>query len=467
MNLDRRAFLLGGAAAAAWGASSLAAPFRALAESGVRSGDGYGPLAPVADEATGLPLLRLPPGFRYFSFGWAGDPMTDGRPTPPGHDGGALFADPDGGLHYLRNHELLRHPRIERRRSFASPARTYDPGDAPGGVTAVRLDPERRAARATEPRLSGTIRNCAGGRTPWGTWLTCEETLDEPGHARGDAHLERTHGWVFEVTLAGDVDPTPVRGLGRRWHEAAAVDPATGAVYLTEDRGLSGLYRFQPHAGGAPGSLARGGRLEMLAVRDAPRLDTGRGLAAGEWLDVAWVSIADPERPHTDAAARDGLGCHDQGREAGGASFRRGEGIFHGNGRIYFTATSGGAAGMGQVFELDPATARLRLLFESAGREELNQPDNVAVSPRGGLVLCEDARQARPYLRGLSPDGRIFDFARNDVVLDGERNGLRGDFREKEWAGACFSPDGRWLVASVQWPGISFAITGPWQRGVL
>ena len=422
----------------------------------------------MADEATGLALLKLPPGFRYVSLGWYGDPMTDGKPTPPGHDGGAVFARPDGTLLYLRNHELSVHPRLGFRRSFADASRTYDAAEAPGGVTAVGFDPTRRRALATEPRLSGTVRNCAGGATPWGTWLSCEETLDDPELAMNGADLAETHGWVFEVTPRGAVDPSPIRALGRMWHEAAAVDPATGIVYLTEDRSSSGLYRFLPNEPGAPGSLRRGGRLEMLAVRGEPRCDTSKGLPVGVWLDVAWVPIADPERPHADPAARDGIGVHSQGLDAGGASFERGEGIFHAGGRIHFVATSGGeAGGWGQVFELEPAAARLRLVYESPGRSVLNHPDNLCVSPRGGIVLCEDALGAHPFLRGLTADGALFDFAQNDVVLSGERNGLTGDFRDKEFAGACFSPDGRWLFANIQWPGITFAITGPWQRGAL
>ncbi|MBW2315307.1 MAG: DUF839 domain-containing protein [Deltaproteobacteria bacterium] len=468
MSLDRRAFVKGGAAAAAWAAASWARPFHALADGGTGSARSYGPLSAVADETTGLPLLKLPPGFRYVSLGWTGDPMTDGKATPPGHDGGAVFPGPKGTLLYIRNHELNVHPRLDIRRSFAATDRTYDSAEAPGGVTAVGFDPQRRTALATEPRLSGTLRNCAGGATPWGTWLTCEETLDGPDGGYGDADLAQTHGWVFEVAARGKADTRPIRGLGRMWHEAAAIDPASGTVYLTEDRRHSGLYRFQPNVVGGVGSLHRGGRLEMLALPGHAGLDTSNEFPHDTWLDVDWVPIADPERPHADPVARDGLGVHSQGVEAGGASFERGEGIGYGDGRVFFVATSGGRnGGWGQVFELDPAESRLRLVYESPDREVLNRPDNLAMSPRGGLILCEDAKSARPFLRGLSTEGALFDLAQNNVVLDGERNGLAGDFRDKEWAGASFSPDGQWLLASIQWPGITFAITGPWQRGIL
>ncbi len=473
MTLDRRAFLRGGAAFAAWSAGSLAAPFQALAATRRRKSVGYGRLAPVRDDVTGLPLLRLPSGFRYVSFGWAGDPMVDGRPTPPGHDGGAVFAGPDGRLLQVRNHELHLDPRLPIRRSFASAERTYDPGEATGGVTTAIFDPRRPGETQILPQLSGTIRNCAGGPTPWGTWLTCEETLDGPEHSDREARLDRTHGWVFEVAPTGAVRPEPITGLGRMWHEAVAVDPATGILYQTEDRHVSGLYRFLPERPGVAGGLHAGGRLEMLALRGGPGIDTGIGMPLGRWMDVYWIPIADPMRPHADPAARDGMGVVSQGKEAGGATFRRGEGIWFGNGSLYFVATTGGEAGYGQIFELDPGgtgaagAGRLRLLFESSGAGELDRPDNVTVSPRGGLVLCEDAKQSRPFLRGLTLQGALFDFAENAVVLAGERNGLEGDFRSREWSGACFSPDGRWLIANVQWPGISFAITGPWERGPL
>ena len=117
-----------------------------------------------------------------------------------------------------------------------------------------------------------------------------------------------------------------------------------------------------------------------------------------------------------------------QGRGAGGARFARLEGAWYGDGRIYFVSTTGGDVAAGQVWEYDPRGERLRLLFESPGVEVLDMPDNLCVSPHGGIVLCEDGPSYN-FIRWLTPDGRIFPFARNNVVLAGERNGIFGDFR--------------------------------------
>ncbi len=119
------------------------------------------------------------------------------------------------------------------------------------------------------------------------------------------------------------------------------------------------------------------------------------------------------------------------------------------------------------MWEYDPRNERLRLVFESPDKKILDKPDNITVSPRGGIVLCEDGDFIPQRLQGLTPDGRIFPLAANNVRLSGEKNGLRGDFREQEWAGVCFSPDGEWLFANIQEPGITFAITGPWEKNFI
>ncbi|MGE3273766.1 MAG: PhoX family phosphatase [Vicinamibacterales bacterium] len=444
----RTAFIAGGA--------TMAGPLEALlgrvAEARSLDGlltDGFGPLSPVRDEATGLRLLQLPKGFRYTSFGWIGDRMDNGRQTPGYHDGMAAFPGRQGRVLLVRNHEATRGPCFD-------PSCAYDP-EVGGGTTTLEFDPAKGKLTGHRPSIAGTVRNCAGGPTPWGSWLTCEETLHEPAPGQP---FTKPHGYVFEVPLDGTASCEPLRAMGRFVHEAAAVDPATGIVYMSEDAREAGLYRFVPTT---PGVLADGGRLEMLAVDGRPQLDTRNGPCPGDTFAVSWVPIAEPERPHD--RGRDGRGVFAQGWAQGAAVFARLEGCTWGNGRVYLTATSGGAARMGQVWELDPAASALRLVFESPGPDILNMPDNACPSPRGGLVLCEDGTM-NPCVQGLTADGRIFRFARNNITLNGERNGIRGDYRDSEIAGATFSPDGQWLFFNVQRPGVTFAVTGPWRDGL-
>jgi hypothetical protein len=182
---------------------------------------------------------------------------------------------------------------------------------------------------------------------------------------------------------------------------------------------------------------------------------------------VHWVPIADPDRPHRVADRGDAQGVSSQGRSQGAAIFARLEGAWYGGGSIYFDATSGGNAGSGQIWEYVPSRDELRLVFESPGPRVLNRPDNLTVSPRGGLALCEDGGGAPQRIHGMTREGRLFPFARNHVVLRGERLGYSGDFRDREFTGVCFSPDGAWMFFNVQTPGITFALTGPWERGKL
>ena len=254
-------------------------------------------------------------------------------------------------------------------------------------------------------------------------------------------------------------DPTPLRDMGRYSHEAVAVDPATGYVYETEDAGNSGFYRFVP---ATPGQLTDGGELFALKVKNVNVANLGANLPHGVTYDVEWVPIAQPDAP----GVIPGDFVWQQGRLLGAARFARLEGAWYGNdAKVYIVSTNGGI-GQGQIWEYDPAAETIRLLFQSPGAAVLNAPDNICVSPRGGLVLCEDGG-GEEFLHGLTVAGEIFPFAKNTVVLNGERNGIVGDFRGSEWAGACYSPDGQWLFASLQTAGISFAITGPWSSGAL
>ena len=249
--------------------------------------------------------------------------------------------------------------------------------------------------------------------------------------------------------------------MGQRLHEAAAVHVASGDVYLTEDlRPRAGFYRFVPDV---PGQLQRGGSLWMLKAKGAA--DLRRGHRAGDRFAVEWVRIEHPERGigpdgEPDGNVREGVAN-------GGSVFVRLEGCYAHGDTIYFTSTSGGDAASGQVWAYDAKASVLQLVYESPAQETLYYPDNLAMSPRGGLILCQDSyRQEAQSLFGLTPEGGLFEFARNSTRLDGEQ-GFRGEFHNSEFAGACFSPDGRWLFVNVYTPGYTVAITGPWKEGLI
>jgi secreted PhoX family phosphatase len=449
---DRRVFLQQSAAALAGLAAASARPARGAEAAG------YGELVEVKDETTGLPLLKLPRGFRYVTMGWSKSPLDDGNKTPGAHDGMAVVKSDCSSVTLIRNHEVGGDGK-----AFGALENAYDPR-ARGGCTTLVFDTNKGKLLKSWVSLSGTVRNCAGGPTPWGTWLSCEESTDSPplpSEVRLTKGYEKTHGWVFDVSPERPGPAVPLTAMGRFNHEAVAVDPATGIVYETEDKGTAGFYRFTPKT---PGKLVEGGKLEMLKVKRERDLREGSKRGAKEFR-CSWVPIEDPERVHDKKT--DGLGVFAQGKALGGTAFSRLEGCWHSQGKIYFTATSGGKAKSGQVWEYDPVASKLRLVYESPNRATLDYPDNFTVSPKGGLLVCEDGSPHPQRLLGLAHTGQLFHFAENNVLLEKSTMGHQGKFQEQEWCGVSFSPDGRWMFANIQTPGITFAITGPWENGAL
>lgn len=484
--ISRRGFLAGSATVAAVLAARQALP--APRASGSVAGP-YGPLRPVDDLATGLPLILLPDGFEYRTFSWSGDIMPNGQPAPDAHDGmGVIHSQRRDGemeITLVRNHE----------RTFASPilaparydtlvplGRQSAPG---GGTTTLRFHGRRWTG--VEPSLGGTIFNCAGGVTPWGTWLSCEEMVVDLTAWGG-----RRHGYVFEVRRdATATSGRPIVDMGRMQHEAVAIDPRTKAAYLTEDNPKrSGFYRFLPRdRSGKPGSYEAGGRLQAAKVAGVMRADLLTP-AVGDHYRLQWIDIEDPDaRP---GSAPEGLpnapnetsGPFLEAWSKGALRMSRGEGICWHGGKAYVVDTAAGVSidgrrgsGDGAVWEYDPREETLRAIFVAGNQQVGDNIDNITVGPRGTIYLCEDgdpvidAYGPGTRLLGLTREGDSFTFAKNNVQLTGGqvagagKSVLPGDYRGQEWAGACFDPLGEVMFVNIQRPGITFAIWGPWRQG--
>jgi len=326
----------------------------------------------------------------------------------------------------MRNHELDKG--FWEAGYDAPPAESYD-ARAGGGVTRVVLDDKTLDVISSNRVLAGTLRNCAGGASPWG-WLSCEESV------------ELGHGYVFRcrTDAARLAPPERLVGYGRFRHEAACVDPRSLTAYLTEDQRDSCLYRYRPSDPNRPHSS---GKLQALRVRGVNHFDTSRDLDHGIKLEVDWVDVPDPD-PKDDSVRR-------QAAAAGAALFCRGEGIFFKDGVVYVCCTAGGRQSSGQVFKLTLGTAggadKLELFAESPGPSVLDMPDNICVTPWGDVLVAEDG-SGEQYLRGITPEGRVYDLARN-----AKSNG--------EFAGICCSPRGDALFVNLQIDGLTLAITGP------
>jgi secreted PhoX family phosphatase len=454
--LNRRRFLqsLAAAAASTHVAKAGAADRQAL----------FGPLLPDP-----MRILDLPAGFKYHIVSTAGDVMDDGLLVPGSADGMAAFAGVDGNIVLICNHENapsesnlgpwgadLDYLQLAASQGVYDAGRNSTPGN--GGTTTVVYNPREGRVIRRHLSLAGTELNCAGGPTPWGSWLSCEECFQDPGTSFEGGRVvrrDRRHGYVFEVpaSASGLVKPVPLTQMGRFEHEAAAVSPASGVVYLTEDRHRSLFYRFIPEV---PGHLAAGGRLQALAVTKRLGFDTRNWsprerLPLRRALQVTWIDLDDVDGDQNDLRLR--------GWDKGAAIFARGEGLCRSGDSFVFNCTIGGPDRLGQVFQYTPSrhegtTAEkthpgsLQLLAESTPKSLLRNADNITASPWGDLIICEDTAD-HCGLVGIRPDGSQYALADNA-------------YSNSELAGVCFSPDGAVMFVNIQYRGTTLAINGPW-----
>ncbi|PTX64368.1 hypothetical protein C8P63_103154 [Melghirimyces profundicolus] len=391
---------------------------------------GYGKLVPDPGG-----VLDLPEGFQYRIISEEGKKLSNGAPIPGDFDGMAAFPGPGDTTVLVRNHEL--------RPEDGSAVFGKNPYDRlePGGTTGIVVGSDRKKIREFVTS-SGTRNNCAGGATPWGTWLTCEEDRTEG------------HGYVFEVMPddpENDLSKTPIREMGFFSHEAAAIDPATGITYLTEDdfRGTidpedplndtrsSFLYRYIPNDRSMkPGALQKGGKLQALAIEEKVSPDADL-FNPGQRFGVIWKDV-NSEEPHDDALKK---GC---------VRFNRLEGAFFAAGAFWFDDTAGGEKRLGQIYRYIPATETLELFYEATEAKKMESPDNICMSPWGDLWFVEDG-DGEDRIMGITPEGEIYPFARNRL-------------NDSELCGPTFSPDGRTFFVNIQSPGLTFAIWGPFQQ---
>ncbi len=550
------------------GAGVMATPFssfifnQSLAKAEGISAQGenpFGPLGVVRDEATGLPLLQLPAGFRYQSFSWTGDIGDDGTINPGEHDGMAVTGvNAAGELIMIRNHEVNASEEVEELGDvipglFAAEGSTavYDVigaerGGAPGGCSVLTFSGGQFTSCIAG--IGGTIDNCAGGLSPNGSWLTGEEEFDVAVAEDVPETTFLDHGFVFEVTP----DPTltngnPILRFGRMEHEAVAQSPS-GLTLMTEDNFPTGnnVYLFIPDTPGVPalGSMDTfEGTLHFLRVVDTPNADLANNIMLGDTFAIEFVPIPNggtdipsaPEGsdigPEVDTFGNSALagimhfdpitGTEQDisiegipsghtasfggpqetisspmffGLTNGGAIFRRPEGVWFSNGVFFFADTDAGLsntpndagqpAGTGIIWALTldgdsgaaATTGTLEAIFVGGDSSLHANPDNITIHPTtGALFFCEDSPILDVQrLQVVLPDGDTFVFAMNNITLTESEvaatgrnpaNLLNGaseeNFMDNEWAGATFSPDGNTLFVNIQQPGITFAITGP------
>ncbi len=425
---------------------------------------GYGVLLPPSEG-----ILSLPKGFSSTVISRKGDLMNDGLISPGMHDGMGVFKGNNDKIILIRNHENL--PGAEATGPFAvgsklmnkvSKDKIYDfaKGERTcvGGTTTLVYNEQTQKIELEYMSLLGTVRNCAGGITPWNSWITCEETVVKKGDE--DGFLEKDHGYNFEISASdrvGLIDPVPIKAMGRFVHEAVAVHPKEGIVYQTEDSEDGVFYRYMPNV---KGDLHKGGKLQCLTINEWKSADTRNWeslksafFPVNKSFEVSWIDLDDVEAPGNDLRLR--------GYQQGAVRFARAEGIWYGKNELFFACTSGGKNGNGQIFRYVPSKfegqskekdspAKLELYLEPNNTDTFQNCDNLTIAPWGDVIICEDKHD--PRIIGITPQGKTYLIAKNI------------GYRQSEFAGPVFSPSGNTLFVNIQSPGLTLAITGPWNR---
>ena len=458
--ISRRSFVRGAAAAmlvtAGGGLTALGA--REAEGKPAERVVGYGPLVPMG-------ALALPRGFSYMEISRQGVTMADGNLTPGIFDGMGAYPGPDGSTILIRNHENRR--RVGESSVIVPPELRYD--DDPtynAGNTKLVVDENLNVVQDFAI-LGGTDTNCAGGQTPWGSWITCEEVVNRSANGT-------PHGYIFEIDAYADgpVEAKPITAAGRFTHEAVAW--LDGILYQTEDFRLpsttsptpfSFFYRYIPDtAPASSGDLANSsGVLQALKITGVNNAFMDRFPNVGQPCEVEWVTIDEPDPDER-------LGEPTVGQQAsakGAAIFDREEGIWVRGDKVYFDCTSGGELDLGQVYEFDPGTQTgtqtITLIYESTDMATLQNPDNIVIVPKTGDIFLQEDSVGENFVRGLTPEGKIYDFARTIT-------------NDTEFCGGCFSPNGtvfflNQLGARGSLPAgppnrnaVTYAITGPFSR---